>query len=45
MPEFYVIIARKNIFSRILGGTAPPAPRLYAYGKKVKENICYSIPT
>jgi len=40
MPEFYIIIARK-IFSRILGGTPPPAlrhvppcppPVSYAYG-------------
>jgi len=28
MPEFYIKIAPKNLFSRILGGTCPPAPRL-----------------
>ena len=34
MPEFYVIIARKIFFSRILGGgaRAPSAPVSYAYG-------------
>jgi len=29
MPEFYIIIARKNIFARMLGGGAgnvPPCP-------------------
>jgi len=33
MPEFY-IIARKNFFSRILGGNVPPcSPVSYAYGQ------------
>jgi len=34
MPKFFIIIAWKNIFSRILGGMCPPqppAPISYAY--------------
>jgi len=30
MPEFYIIIARKNIFPNF-GGHVPPAPVSYAY--------------
>ena len=38
MPEFYIIIARKIFFSRILGGHVPPAPVSYAYGQKAIEH-------
>jgi len=40
MPEFYIKIARK-FFSRILGGTCPPAPVSYAYGPKTTVSLSY----
>jgi len=44
MPEIYINIARK-IFSRILGGTCPPAPRLLRLCGSTKTNQSVDVAT
>jgi len=43
MPEFYIIIARKNIFSRILVARTLPVPVSYAYDSLVYSLVCLLV--